>query len=159
MTADYIDPDDIERMIVRHETESRILGAYTDLDYSVSIRLHDATAVMLRSLAAENARRQLESTAYDRAVARIQEQDADAERLTQTLRLIREQQKEDFARAEKAEAEVAGLRQRIAALERHGYVVAMRLMQSEVRLDDAEQAGLDAFITKDAARVALKASG
>jgi hypothetical protein len=55
MTADYIDPDDIERMIVRHETESRILGAYTDLDYSVSIRLHDATAVMLRSLAAENA--------------------------------------------------------------------------------------------------------
>ena len=69
MTADYIDPDDIERMIVRHETESRILGAYTDLDYSVSIRLHDATAVMLRSLAAENARRQLESTAYDRALS------------------------------------------------------------------------------------------
>jgi hypothetical protein len=47
------------------------------------------------------------------------------------------------------------LRERIAALERHGYVVAMRLMQSEVRLDDAEQAGLDAFITKVAARAAL----
>ena len=47
-------------------------------------------------------------------------------------------------------------RERIAALERHGYVVAMRLMQSEVRLDDAEQAGLDAFITKDAARAAIK---
>jgi len=53
---------------------------------------------------------------------------------------------------------IAALRKRVAALERHGYVVAMRLMQSEVRLDDAEQAGLDAFITKDAARAALDAT-
>jgi hypothetical protein len=51
--------------------------------------------------------------------------------------------------------EDAALRKRVSALERHGYVVAMRLMQSEVRLDAAEHAGLDAFITKVAARAAL----
>ena len=52
MTDDHIEPDAIERMIVRHEAESRILA---DMDYDVSIRLHDATAAMLRALRSENA--------------------------------------------------------------------------------------------------------
>ena len=55
MTDDHIEPNAIERMIVRHEAESRILAQYFDMDYDVSIRLHDATAAMLRALRSENA--------------------------------------------------------------------------------------------------------
>ena len=97
MTDDHIEPDAIERMIVRHEAESRILAQYFDMDYDVSIRLHDATAAMLRALRSENA-------------ALKAERDA--------LRQLRIDHEVIYGASEaSAEAEVVRLRERVAALE------------------------------------------
>jgi hypothetical protein len=43
-----------------------------------------------------------------------------------------------------------------ARLERAGYIVSMRLMQSDLVLDDAERAALDAFLNREAMRRVLE---
>ena len=138
----------VERMIVRHEDESRILAQYFDMDYDVSIRLHDATAAMLRALRSENAALKADGKAvFDlsvecraRAVKAEAERDAlrsDLDSCRSALRAERDLQHaaaDMIAKERDAfQAALAAARERVRELEADDALMALKRNNDDLR--------------------------